>query len=320
MSIHPFAFWIAVIVCTAALAQDARPGDEDAARKAAARSAFLEARTAYDAKDYARSIELYNKAIENGIKTAEAPYNLACCQALLGETDEAFKSLDLAIQRGWSQIEHMKVDDDLRGLHADPRWLATLNAGTQAADKRMAALKEPALARELLARRDKDQLARHKFQEAMSKLPPGQIGVPISALPPDLDLTTIDRENTDFMMKTIEKYGWPGKSLVGDEAAMAAWLLVQHADAQPEFQEICLDLLTKAVKNKDAEGQHLAYLTDRVRIKQGKMQLFGTQFRGNGKNAVPAPIEDEANVDVRRKQLGMSTMEEYTKVIRGQGS
>jgi hypothetical protein len=44
-------------------------------------------------------------------------------------------------------------------------------------------------------------------------------------------------------------------------------------------------------------------------VVEGKPQRYGTQFKG-GK---PQPIEDEANVDARRKAIGLNTMAEYAK-------
>ncbi|MEM9209341.1 MAG: DUF6624 domain-containing protein, partial [Pseudomonadota bacterium] len=44
----------------------------------------------------------------------------------------------------------------------------------------------------------------------------------------------------------IESLGWPGISLVGKAGGDAAWLIVQHAIAQPAFQRKCLPVLKRA--------------------------------------------------------------------------
>jgi hypothetical protein len=77
-----------------------------------------------------------------------------------------------------------------------------------------------------------------------------------------------------------------------------------------------LPLLEKAVKQGEASGKDLAYLTDRLLVADMKKQLYGTQFTMKDGELVPSPIEDEANVDKRRKELGMETMAEYTKALR----
>lgn len=45
----------------------------------------------------------------------------------------------------------------------------------------------------------------------------------------------IDKQNTARMKEIIRQHGWPGRTLVGEEAAQGAWLLVQHADHDVEF-------------------------------------------------------------------------------------
>src|SRR5207244_6160203 len=88
----------------------------------------------------------------------------------------------------------------------------------------------------------------------------------------------IDADNTAWLKDVVRRHGWPGCSLVGAEAANAAWLLVQHADRDPAFQRECLSLMEAAVAAGDASPADLAYLTDRVLRAEGKPQRYGTQF------------------------------------------
>ena len=43
--------------------------------------------------------------------------------------------------------------------------------------------------------------------------------------------------------KLVERQGWPTRSQVGEQAAVSAWLLAQHADQDPALQRRCLDLM-----------------------------------------------------------------------------
>jgi len=126
-------------------------------------------------------------------------------------------------------------------------------------------------------------------------------------------LKKLDRENTGRMKEIVKQFGWPGKSLVGTDGTNAAWLLVQHADHDAAFQKQCLELLRAAVKKGEATGQQLAYLTDRVLTGEKKKQVYGTQFRFVDGKLQPYPIEDEANVDKRRKEVGLSSLADYLK-------
>jgi hypothetical protein len=114
------------------------------------------------------------------------------------------------------------------------------------------------------------------------------------------------------MKEIIAKYGWPGKSLVGTEAAGAAWLLVQHFDRDVAFQRSALEAMKK-LPSCEVENTHLAYLTDRVLLNEGKKQLYGTMLRKENGKFVPKPIEDEANVEKRRADLGLQPLAEYIR-------
>jgi len=62
----------------------------------------------------------------------------------------------------------------------------------------------------------------------------------------------IDRQNTAWLMEIVEKHGWPGKTLVGEDGAHSAWVLVDSADHDVAFQKQCLDLMKEAVTDKEA--------------------------------------------------------------------
>jgi hypothetical protein len=125
----------------------------------------------------------------------------------------------------------------------------------------------------------------------------------------------VDQKNQTRLRQIVDQHGWPGKALVGKDAAHAAWLLVQHADGDLAFQKRCLRLMQAAPKG-DVELQDIAYLTDRTLVAQKKKQVYGTQLQGQGGNFTPQPIEDEANVDQRRAEVGLPPLAEYLKAAR----
>ena len=125
-----------------------------------------------------------------------------------------------------------------------------------------------------------------------------------------MNMIITDAQNTLWLSDIIDRYGFPGKSLVGEDGAKAAWLIVQHSPA-PQFQKKCLPLLEEAVRQKEVDAIDLAYLTDRIRTSEGKAQLYGTQGKPENGVIVPFPIEDEENVDERRKALGLEPIAEY---------
>jgi Family of unknown function (DUF6624) len=112
--------------------------------------------------------------------------------------------------------------------------------------------------------------------------------------------------------------GWPGRSLVGEDGALAAWLIAQHADRDREQQRAFLDLLRDAVSQDEASPAHLAYLEDRVRVGQGQPQLYGTQFTVTDGELEPHPIEDPERLDERRSAVGLGPFAEYEALMRDQ--
>jgi hypothetical protein len=118
----------------------------------------------------------------------------------------------------------------------------------------------------------------------------------------------VDQRHTCAMKEIVARYGWPGEKLVGVMGAQAAWLLVQHADHDRAFQKQCLRLLETAVRNNDAQSQHLAYLTDRVCVGDGLPQSYGTQLE--------YPIADREHVDERRAAVGLNTLAAYFESSR----
>jgi hypothetical protein len=131
-------------------------------------------------------------------------------------------------------------------------------------------------------------------------------------------MDVVDRLNTERMKEILDTYGWPGWALVGEDGSTAAWVLVQHADLDPEFQELGLRYLIGAVAADDASPGDLAYLIDRVRVAKGLPQVYGTQIGPgpDGDVAPRTPIENPGNVDQRRADAGLSTLEEYYDEIR----
>jgi len=122
-----------------------------------------------------------------------------------------------------------------------------------------------------------------------------------------------DAQNTMWLDEIIEQYGWPTYSLVGENGAQAAFLIVQHSPAL-QFQKKCLELLEQAVSQNEADKISLAYLTDRIRTSDGKPQVYGTQGQTNADGSiVPFPIEDEEHVDERRSAMGLEPVAEYFK-------
>lgn len=160
----------------------------------------------------------------------------------------------------------------------------------------------PEIAAEIAAMRDADQAMRKRWEEYNQ--------LPERPEEPEED-RNLDERNTSRMKEIVEQIGWPTISKVGKEASDNAWLLVQHADQDVEFQQYCLDLM-KREPSAEVDMGNIAYLEDRVRVNTGRPQVYGTQFRWEGSKPIQN-IEDIENVDQRRAEVGLDTLEENLK-------
>ena len=152
------------------------------------------------------------------------------------------------------------------------------------------------LRRELLSLRELDQAAR-------------------AAKPLDAQrLREVDAKNTARLREIIATYGWPAKSLVGEDGAAAAWLLAQHADQDLNFQRRVLTLIEPLALRDEVSITLYAYLYDRTH----RPQRYGTQGTcvANGVWE-PREIEDPVSVDSRRAEAKITPvrLSEYAALV-----
>lgn len=126
----------------------------------------------------------------------------------------------------------------------------------------------------------------------------------------------VDADNTAWLRTVRAERAWPAQRVMGTAPAEAAWLLAQHADADPDLHRRCLALLDPAVRAGEASSAYLAYLTDRVLRAGGEPQRFGTQFwtGPDGSAELDAtPIKDIDQLDKRRAAVGLGPFAEYRR-------
>jgi len=127
------------------------------------------------------------------------------------------------------------------------------------------------------------------------------------------DRLLVIEKNKIFLKKVINKIGWPTIDKIGEEASKAAWLIAQHSDHDIIFQKKCLKLMKESIKNTNPVL--IAYLEDRILVKESGKQKYGTQFYLEKGKWRPYPIRFIKTLDKRRESLGMSTFNEYLKIM-----
>lgn len=267
------------------------------------------ARAAYDAKHYAECGPQYAQLAAAVTDTTDRGRDQvvtlrwaeASCEALAGQTDAAFAALDRGLAAGLHQRDEIEKDTDLAPLHTDPRWPPFLAKVAAADAALLAAIAEPKLRAELHALVETDQAAR--FAMITDKTSKELLA----------NVEASDRASTARLHEIIAQYGWPGKKLVGADGAHDAWLLVQHADKDLALQKQCLALMQPMIASGEVTAIDVAYLDDRVAVAEHRPQTYGTQF---GPDGDPRPMVDPANVDARRKAVGLGTMAAYRLQMR----
>lgn len=127
----------------------------------------------------------------------------------------------------------------------------------------------------------------------------------------------IDKANQTRIEEIVKTYGWPGKKELGQKAATAAFLVIQHST--PDMMKRYLPILQSAMENGEADKSSFALLDDRVRMIEGRPQRYGSQIQRDPNSGKMQfwQIEDEENVDKRRAEMGPGTLSENAKRFKG---
>ena len=119
-------------------------------------------------------------------------------------------------------------------------------------------------------------------------------------------MAIVHRRNGDRLAEMVDAYGWPGATLVGEDGADAAWLVLHHAIGDPVLQRRCLPLLVEAAVQGEIPAWHPATLLDGIRFYEGRPQVYGSMFDWDESGRlVPWAIEDAERVDERRASVGL---------------
>lgn len=125
-----------------------------------------------------------------------------------------------------------------------------------------------------------------------------------------------DSINLKKIEKIISKYGYPGKTLVGEKTNESAWYVIQHSNSIEKY----FPIIKKAGDDNEISKKLVAMMEDRLLMDKGKKQIYGTQIRGEKLNGEYInfvwPIKNRKKVNERRKTLGINyTIEEYAKLF-----
>ena len=134
-------------------------------------------------------------------------------------------------------------------------------------------------------------------------------------------MARVHARNAQRLRRVIESVGWPGAELVGRDGAEAAWLVLQHAIAEPDLLRRALPLLEAAAREGRADPAHAAMLDDRIRFFEGRPQRYGTQLDWGAEGSLsPGEVEDPQRLAERRLAVGLPPLEEQMEKVRSRAA
>lgn len=130
-------------------------------------------------------------------------------------------------------------------------------------------------------------------------------------------IAAVHHRHARRLAAVMNEVGWPGRRLVGEEAADAAWLVLQHSIGDPPVMRRGLALVRAAAAAGDVAPAQLAMLEDRVCTLAGLPQRYGTQFDWDDRGELsPLPVAEPDAVDARRRLVGLGPLAERVREMR----
>ncbi|WP_343674232.1 DUF6624 domain-containing protein [Chitinophaga sp.] len=289
-----------------------------------AQNLIKEGDAAYFSGDFKKSIQSYQQLAEIKHNSPEVLFNLAISFMANGQTDSTFHLLFAIVDAGYRQADFIRYTTEFEKLHGSAKWnklMKELNARFLDYCK-TSGIRNEKVAKQLdyLFYNDQKYQRIGTFKRRYAGAYPLYTDKAIDSLQ-----HATFRQNVDYMKQLFAQNGYLWKNDIGAEAVHTSWIIAQHADFDTAFQKEYLRQMKTAVDRNEASAQDYAYLTDRVRKNTGEKQLYGTQMNytttkdSTGKVKVESglwPVEDEANLNQRRKEVGLMPIEEYLQMMK----
>jgi len=117
--------------------------------------------------------------------------------------------------------------------------------------------------------------------------------------------------NEKKIKKILEERGWPSEDEIGYQGSLTICNVLQHSDLETRLKY--LPLMKDAVQKKILQPRLLARAEDRIATDRGEPQIYGGQIKyyPETKSFDVWPIIDPENVDKRRLEIGLDSMEVF---------
>jgi hypothetical protein len=258
--------------------------------KASAAALRAQAHDAYEAKSYRTCADLLARAARAaGKESAGDAYDAACCLALAADGDRALAKLEQAIDAGFRDLDRLRSDPDLAGLHDEARWARLLARGQAGLDGYLQKVNG-----ELYRIYHEDQNDRQ--------------------ISPERIVWATVSQRDDARRARVREILDQGGARVADDYYHAA-MVFQHGHEVADYQ-LAHQLALKAAEldpgNRSARW--LAAATkDRELMQLGKPQRYGTQFHRSGSGQFELYQVDPTVTDEERARWEVPPLAEAKK-------
>ncbi|NQZ78078.1 MAG: hypothetical protein HRT61_18535 [Ekhidna sp.] len=269
------------------------------------------ARQSHTEEMYAQAVKEYEAAFASlGNKGIPADrFDAAIVMAKAKEKKKAFDQLFRLAEHEltkYRDLEALENVNDFEILRSDRRWdklIEIVSSNKEFYEKDF----DEALATELENMYKLDQKYRLQVPEVEKEhgFESPEMKELVSAM------KTTDTDNLARVIQILEEHGWLGPQIVGKAGNNALFHIIQHAELTIQLKY--LPMMRDAVAKDNAYPHQLALLEDRINVRQGKKQTFGSQIGRNphtGEYYVE-PIRDPERVNEFRKSVGLPSLETY---------
>lgn len=266
----------------------------------------------YTARQYRVAGQAYHAAFASlgSAGVIDDRYDAACAWSMAEERDSAFFNLLRIAGTGiYANLNRLLIDPALDNLHPDGRWkeLTGMVAANKRRNERAKGLDTLLTARLDTIYRDDQRLRLFADKTGITY---GYNSREYRAI--WTEVGRMDSLNSLKVKVILDRYGWLGPDRVGNNGNQTLFLVIQHSNLA--MQEHYLPMMREAARKGSASAASLALLEDRVLLRQGRKQKYGTQVLclAPGKCEVDN-LDDPLRVDERRAAVGLPPLAEYVK-------
>lgn len=260
------------------------------------------------AGNYPEAARLYRAAIAawNGKASVNDWLGAARAYSFTGDRESALLALNkLCASKGYFDHEAIQQDTAFHTWREDPRFRAAV-ACIRDLQEKLAPRYNADWSRRITRMCAADQAIRQMVQQAREKNSRQDV---VDRLLEEQN--ELDKVNGAAVDRFLSQYGWPDRFLVDFSAGQDLMTLLIHAPLPIKLKHV--ELVKQAVKDNKIPGATFAVFFDKMSVFQTGMQRYGTQIITWQGVTQLFPIEDEANVNQRRKEIGLEPIEAYVR-------